>query len=123
MSNIYFCGNAPSVDETSFDYAPATVYRRYGTTGWPSVGQLWLWKTTALWRASISSVESTSDSLALHFSGPPNDTAILERAPHLAGSEWTPVETNFLISGQGEYIVEDTSSVTTGFYRVILSYE
>ena len=123
MTNIFFCGNAPSVDSTSFDYAPATVYRRYGATGWPPIGQLWLLKTTALWRATFSLAESSSEGLSLHFVGPPNDTAIIERATHFTDHNWTPVDTNFLINGQGVCTVDKSTTDTTGFYRVILSYE
>lgn len=123
MSNIYFCGNAPSVDPAAFDYAPATVYRRYGATGWPSIGQLWLGKTTALWRAAFSQVESTPEGLCLHFAGPPNDTAIVERATHFTDHDWAPVDTNFLINGEGVCTVDNGGSETSCYYRVILSYK
>lgn len=122
MTNVFFRGDAPTAGPSTFAYVQQNIYRRYGTSGWPPEGQLWLSKTTALWRAAVSGVERSAEGLRIHIAGPPDDVAVVETCATPSTGNWTPVETNILSNGEGEFIVPESDEYTTRCFRVVLKY-
>jgi hypothetical protein len=117
---IYFTGNAPTIDPTTFLHdSTATVYYLPGTTGWgTNFGGL----PTALWmpqaQAIAASSGGTTNPFGLNVTWARGKSVVVEASPNLINPAWTPVTTNTLTGGSAFFTDPQSTNYPSRFYRV-----
>jgi hypothetical protein len=100
LTSVYFKGNAPTVDSTTF-YADTNVTAYYlpGTTGWDvfaaqSGAKVMLWNPQA--QTGDGSFGVQSNQFGFNITGSSNLVIMVEAATNLSNPVWSPVATNTL---------------------------
>jgi hypothetical protein len=126
LNSLYFGGNAPTADSTALYAAspdrPLTVYYLPGTTGWSST---FAGVPTALWHLPYPTILNNepnfgvqSNMFSFTISWATNISFVVEASTNLAGSVWTPIQTNMLSNGSF-YFSEPVQANGAGrFYRI-----
>jgi hypothetical protein len=120
LSAAYSRGNAPSISDSAFSFTDnVTVYYLPETTGWgPTFGS----RPTALWNPRVQTADPTFGLQPGGFGLPINGTVdipiVLEAAPSLGGSEWTPLLSGTLTNGAIHYIDLNHTDAPARFYRI-----
>jgi hypothetical protein len=126
LAGVYFGGNAPAVDSTAFGYdlhyTDTTVYYLPGTTGWSSN---FAGVPTALWYLPHPTILNNASNFGVQgkmfgftISWATNISFVVEASANLAGSVWTPIQTNTLSNGSF-YFSEPVQTNGVGrFYRI-----
>jgi hypothetical protein len=102
VTNIYFLGNAPSVDSSVFSYDTGTVYILPGTTGWAAFA-----KSTGIspvaWNPRIEASGSAfgvrNNQFGFNITGTTNIPIVVEACTGLAQPVWMPLQSMTLTNG------------------------
>jgi len=119
LGQVYFRGNAPNVTSTAFNYAPATVYYLPGTTNW---GPSYAGRPTALWLPRVETSDSSfgvgSDQFGFKVRWACGMTIVVEACTNLAGSIWSPLQTNNLAADSFYFSDPDWTDYPARLYRI-----
>jgi hypothetical protein len=120
LSSVYFRGNAPAVDPSTFSFdTNATVYYLPGTTGWgPTFGGL----PAVLWNPQIQAGGAGFGVRTNHFgfsiTGTSNIVVVVEAATNLANPVWAPLATNTLTGNPLYFGDAQWTNYPARFYRL-----
>jgi hypothetical protein len=127
LTAVFFLGNAPSVDPTTFQFDSATGYYLPGTTGWSQFAatsgiriQPWtLPNPIILNNATNFGPQPGGFSFTASWAG--NATVVVEAATNLAVPSWQPLETNAIFASNGFFNFSDPAwtNYPIRFYRIV----
>ncbi|MBU6411128.1 MAG: leucine-rich repeat protein, partial [Verrucomicrobia bacterium] len=122
LEGIYFQGNAPSGDSTSFSSDPGTVYYLPGTLGW---GATYGGLPTAQWTLPYPLILNNGPNFGVQAGGfgfiiswATNISVVVEASTNLADPIWTLVATNTLIGGSSYFNDPQWVNYSSRFYRI-----
>lgn len=120
LSGVYFEGNAPSIDLSTFngDNA-ATIYYLPGTTGWgATLGS----RPTALWKPQVQSGAASfgvkTNQFRFNITWTSGRVIVVEGCTNLANPTWTPLQTNTLTGDSVYFSDPKWTNYTRRFYRI-----
>jgi hypothetical protein len=129
LRSVYFGGNAPILGVNAFSGdlgfnsgTGARVYYLPGTTGWSST---FAGVKTALWQLPYPVILNNgpnfgvqSNAFGFTISWATNTSFVVEASTDLAGSVWTPLQTNTLTNGSFYFSDPAWASYPNRFYRI-----
>ena len=120
LSEVYFEGNAPSIDLSTFngDNA-ATIYYLPGTTGWgPTIGG----RPTALWKPLVQANDASfgvrTNQFGFSINWASGRVVVVEACTDLTQPIWSPVGTNTLTDGSSYFSDPQWTNHPARFYRL-----
>lgn len=123
LLNIYFQGNAPSIDSTAFynEQQPIAYYLP-GTTGWETFNANSGFSPAVLWNPQAQNGDGSfgvqNNQFGFNISGTSNLVIVVEASTNLADSVWTPVSTNILTGGSSYFSDSQWTNYPGRFYRL-----
>ena len=119
LTQVYFLGNAPSLEGATFDGSPVTVYYLPGTAGW---SETLAGRPTMLWTQMFQMNDAKLGLLGEHFgfslAGPAGVSVIVETSDDLGFQDWRPLSTNtFGVDGLAQFSGPTLKDRPSRFYR------
>jgi hypothetical protein len=120
LQAVYFQGNAPREGSAIFPLADnVTVYYLPGSSGW---GPAFAGRPAVLWNPSLRvhgpGLGPGPGGFSLEVVGSAGIPVLIEACAEVAGSAWTPLETNLLTGGWLRFTDPTWGGATVRFYRV-----
>src|SRR5665213_54446 len=122
LTSLYFEGNPPSADSSTFDGDFATVYYLPGTTGWDTTYE---GLPTALWMLPYPIILTNTSGLGVQTNGfsfdvswATNLSVVVEACTNLSNPIWLPLKTNALTGGVFYFSDSKWTNYHGRFYRI-----
>jgi hypothetical protein len=121
LTNIFFLGNAPSANSTSFLPGLVTAYYLPGTTGWddflPNTGF-----ATLLWNPTIETGDGSfgvqNNQFGFNITGTANIPILIEACTNLTNPVWTSLQTLTLTNGSAYFSEPFQPDSPSRYYRI-----
>jgi len=120
VANLFFSGNAPTVDLTAFSGSTPAIYYVPGASGWSNTfGGL----PTMLWNPQIQTQAANfgfqNNQFGFRITGNNNLPITVAFSTNLASGTWTPLQSFTLLGGFYYFSDPDSASYSNRFYNII----
>jgi hypothetical protein len=120
LTGVYFQGNAPSFNRSTFNGAnDAIVYYLPGTLGWDTTLAR---RPTAVWKPQVQtrdgSFGTSTNGFGFNINWASGTTVVVEASTNVANPIWTPVSTNTLTTGSSYFADPQWTNHPGRFYRL-----
>jgi hypothetical protein len=120
LQEMYFAGNAPTVDNNYIFYGdPAIAYYFAGTTGW---GSTLANIPAVLWNPQMQTsglgFGVGTNGFGFAITGNRNVLIVVEASTNLSGADWVPVSTNMLTGSPFYFSDPGSKNFPKRFYRL-----
>jgi len=122
LTNVYFAGNAPTIDSSVFYASASTFYYLPGTKGWATFNADSGFYPAVLWNPQAKTGNGSfgvqNNQFGFNITGTTNIPIVVEASTNLADGVWTPLQSCLVTNGSIYFSDPQWTNNPGRYYRI-----